>query len=51
MQQLDTIGADRPELTVPIERRDPGLATAVFDVTLRRITPTDRWTVPGGDGG
>jgi hypothetical protein len=44
MQQLDTIGADRPGLTVPIERRDPDLATAVFDVTLRLITPTDRWT-------
>jgi hypothetical protein len=51
MQQLDTIGADRPELTVPIERRDPDLATAVFDVTLRRITPTDRWTCPGVMGG
>jgi hypothetical protein len=47
------IGADRPDLTVPIERRDPDLATAVFDVTLRLITPTDRWTAPGvmeGDG-
>lgn len=49
--QLDTIGADRPELTVPIERRDPDLATAVFDGTLRLITPADRWTVSGGDGG
>ena len=45
--QLDTIGADRSELTVPIERQDPDLATAVFDVTLRLITPTGRWTVPG----
>jgi hypothetical protein len=48
---LDTVAADRPKLTVPTERRDPDLATAVFDVTLRLITPTDRWTVPGGDGG
>jgi Catechol dioxygenase N terminus len=31
----DTIGADRPELTVPIERTGSGPATATFDVTLR----------------
>lgn len=35
----DTIGADRPELTVPIERDGSGPATVAFDVTLRPTTP------------
>jgi protocatechuate 3,4-dioxygenase beta subunit len=37
----DTIGADRPELTVPIERTGSGPATATFDVALRPAAPTD----------
>ena len=39
--QLDAIGADRPELTVPIERDGASPATVAFDVTLRPITPAD----------
>jgi protocatechuate 3,4-dioxygenase beta subunit len=33
----DTIGADRPELTVPIERNGGAPATVTFEVTLRPV--------------